>query len=65
MMGVVNPILQEKVEWLWFALSQFVYGVSAAVVVISSEKIPIPPVGTGPGPEQVPEEEVASSGQGE
>jgi hypothetical protein len=66
LMGVVNPILQLKVEWPWFALSQFVYGIAAAFVVVSSHRIRIPPVGTGPGPEQEPEPEegVASTGQG-
>jgi hypothetical protein len=66
MMGVVNPILQVKVDWPWFALSQFVYGMAAALVVVRSQQIRIPPVGTGPGEEAEPEpeEDVASSGQG-
>ena len=48
LMGVVNPPLQQKVEWPWFIVSQFVFGVVAAVVVVRSEKIYIPPAGTGP-----------------
>lgn len=48
LMGVVNPLLQEKVSWPWFVLSQVVYGLAAAVVVIRSEKIYLPPVGSGP-----------------
>jgi hypothetical protein len=47
-MGVVNPVLQGQVDWAWFIASQFVFGVAAAVVVIRSEKLPVPPAGRGP-----------------
>ena len=50
LMGVVNPVLQDRVDWPWFILSQFVFGVAAALVVLRSEKIPIPPAGRGPEP---------------
>jgi hypothetical protein len=48
LMGVVNPVLQERVDWAWFIASQFVFGVAAAVVVLRSEKVSIPPAGLGP-----------------
>jgi hypothetical protein len=48
LMGVVNPVLQERVNWAWFIVSQFVFGVTAAVVVLRSEMIHIPPAGRGP-----------------
>jgi hypothetical protein len=48
LMGIVNPLLQIHVNWPWFIASQFVFGLTAAVVVMSSQKVPIPPVGTGP-----------------
>jgi hypothetical protein len=48
LMGVVNPVLQEKVDWPWFIASQFIFGVVAAIVVIRSETIHIPPAGLGP-----------------
>jgi hypothetical protein len=48
LMGVVNPALQERVDWAWFIVSQFVFGVAAAVVVLRSETIHIPPAGSGP-----------------
>jgi hypothetical protein len=47
LMGVVNPVLQERVNWAWFFVSQFVFGVAAAVVVQRSEKVHIPPAGPG------------------
>ena len=45
LMGVVNPVLQERVDWPWFIVSQFVFGVAAAIVVVRSEMIHIPPAG--------------------
>lgn len=50
LMGVVNPILQERVDWPWFIASQFVFGLATAIVVDRSEKIYIPPAGRGPEP---------------
>src|SRR5262245_7466345 len=48
LMGVANPLLQEAVSWPWFVVSQFVFGVAASIIVVRSEKVYIPPAGTGP-----------------
>jgi hypothetical protein len=48
LMGVVNPALQQRVEWPWFIASQFVFGVVAAIVVVRSEQVHLPPAGRGP-----------------
>jgi hypothetical protein len=48
LMGVVNPVLQERVDWPWFVISQFVFGLVAAIVVVRSEQVYIPPAGQGP-----------------
>lgn len=48
LMGVVNPVLQQRIDWPWFILSQFVFGVVAAIVVLRSEMVHIPPAGHGP-----------------
>jgi len=45
LMGVTNPVLQTRVDWAWFIVSQFVFGAVAAWVVDRSEKIPVPPAG--------------------
>jgi small basic protein len=47
LMGVVNPLLQKRVDWPWFVISQFVFGVVAAIVVLRSEKVYIAPIGRG------------------
>jgi hypothetical protein len=44
LMGLVNKVLQDRVEWPWFIVSQFVFGIAAAIVVHRSEQIPIPPI---------------------
>jgi hypothetical protein len=51
LMGVINPLLQRDVDWPWFIASQFVFGIAAAIVVIRSEKITVPPAGPGPDSE--------------
>src|SRR5262249_47046850 len=48
LMGIANPVLQQRVDWPWFVVSQFVFGVAAAIVVARSELIHIPPAGRGP-----------------
>jgi hypothetical protein len=49
LMGVVNPVLQERVDWPWFVVSQFVFGIVASIVVVRSEQVYIPPAGKGRG----------------
>jgi hypothetical protein len=48
MMGVVNPLLAERLDWPWFVVSQIVFGLVAAIVVVRSEMVHIPPAGRGP-----------------
>lgn len=45
LMGVVNPVLQQHVDWPWFIVSQFVFGIAAAIVVVLSQQVYIPPAG--------------------
>jgi len=47
LMGVVNPILQELVDWPWFIVSQFVFGLVVAIVVVRSEQVYVAPAGRG------------------
>lgn len=47
LMGIVNPLLQERVDWPWFVASQFIFGIAAAIVVIRSEMVHIAPAGQG------------------
>jgi hypothetical protein len=47
-MGVLNPALRTEVWWPAFFLSQFVFGVVVAQVVVRSEKVYTEPAGAGP-----------------
>jgi hypothetical protein len=49
-MGIVDPLLEQFVSWAWFIASQVVYGLAMSVVVINSEKVPVPPAGSGQSP---------------
>ena len=46
--GRRQPGAPGRVDWPWFIVSQFVFGVAAAIVVVRSEKVYIPPAGRGP-----------------
>jgi hypothetical protein len=47
-MGIVNPVLNDHINWPWFIASQVVYGLAMSVVVINSEKVHVSPAGSGP-----------------
>jgi hypothetical protein len=47
LMGAINPVMEQYVEWRFFIASQIVYGVAASIVVEASEKVHIPPAGGG------------------
>ncbi len=40
-MEILNPVLNEHVDWLWFFASQFAYGIAVGLVVIRSEKVSV------------------------
>jgi hypothetical protein len=47
MMGVVNPLLADRVDWPWFIFSQLIFGLAAAIVVVRSEMVHVPAAGGG------------------
>jgi hypothetical protein len=38
-LGVINPLLDEKIDWRWFVLSQMGYGFAAGLVVVRQERV--------------------------
>ena len=58
----INPLLQQRVSWPWFIVSQFVFGVVAAIEVVRSEQVYIRPAGRGP---DRLDEFVAGTGEGQ
>ncbi len=39
MLGFVNPLLDQKINWYWFAASQVAFGVVAGLVVVRHNKV--------------------------
>ncbi len=39
-LGLLNPVLQTRIDWLWFIASQVAFGVTAGAVVMRHERIP-------------------------
>jgi hypothetical protein len=39
-MGLVNPLLSQHIEWVWFVASQVAFGVTAGVVVLRQSRVP-------------------------
>jgi hypothetical protein len=40
MMGLLNPLLASRIDWLWFMASQVAFGVVAGLVVITQSRMP-------------------------
>jgi hypothetical protein len=54
--GIINPLLAQRINWGWFIASQIGFGLAAGVVVARSGRIPTPQsepfaahAGRGPG----------------
>jgi hypothetical protein len=38
-LAVINPVMNQRIDWLWFVLSQVGFGIVAGLVVVRREKI--------------------------
>ena len=38
-LGLINPLLNERIDWLWFVASQFAFGIVAGLVVVRQERM--------------------------
>jgi hypothetical protein len=38
-LGIVNPVLNQRIHWMWFVASQVAFGIVAGIVVSRQEKI--------------------------
>ncbi len=38
-LGLLNPLLNERIDWRWFIASQFAFGIVAGVVVVRQERV--------------------------
>jgi hypothetical protein len=39
-LGLVNPVMNQRIDWFWFVLSQIGFGIVAGVVVSRQERVP-------------------------
>jgi len=40
MLGLLNPLLESRIDWYWFVASQIAFGVVAGLVVVRQIRIP-------------------------
>jgi len=38
-LGIVNPLLNQRIDWTWFVISQIGFGVVAGLVVVQQERV--------------------------
>jgi hypothetical protein len=38
-LGLINPLLNERIDWPWFIASQFAFGIVAGLVVVRQERV--------------------------
>ncbi len=38
-LGLINPLLDARIDWLWFIASQFAFGIVAGLVVVRQERV--------------------------
>jgi hypothetical protein len=39
-LAFVNPVMNQRIDWVWFVASQFAFGIVAGLIVATQEKIP-------------------------
>jgi hypothetical protein len=39
-LAFINPVMNQRIDWLWFALCQVAFGIVAGLVVVVQERIP-------------------------
>src|SRR5260370_33302657 len=39
-LGVINPLLNQRIDWKWFVASQIGYGIAAGLVVMRQTRVP-------------------------
>lgn len=39
LLGLLNPLLEKKIDWMWFVASQFAFGIVAGLVVVRQARV--------------------------
>src|SRR5262245_23391337 len=40
MLGILNPLLESRIDWVWFIASQVAFGIVAGIVVVRQSRMP-------------------------
>ena len=40
MLGILNPLLESRIDWVWFMASQIAFGIVAGIVVVRQSRMP-------------------------
>jgi hypothetical protein len=38
-LGLINPLLEQRIDWVWFVASQFAFGIVAGLVVVRQDRV--------------------------
>ena len=38
-LGIINPLLNQRINWMWFVASQIGFGITAGLVVVRQERV--------------------------
>jgi len=38
-LGIINPLLDQRIDWMWFVASQIGFGIAAGLVVVKQERV--------------------------
>jgi hypothetical protein len=41
-LAVINPVMNQRIDWLWFVLSQMGFGIVAGLIVARQERVSTP-----------------------
>ena len=41
-LSVINPVMNQRIHWLWFVFSQIGFGITAGLIVVRQERIRTP-----------------------
>jgi hypothetical protein len=41
-LAVINPLMNQRIDWLWFVISQIGFGITAGLIVVRQERIRTP-----------------------
>jgi hypothetical protein len=41
-LAVINPVMNQRIHWVWFVISQIGFGITAGLIVVRQERVRTP-----------------------